>query len=197
MGYVPANEIQVLAFEEFSGNKLIGTRHSLMLGGLEARYSWDSPYCPEGYRALGNALFVRILSSLTDPETIGCELHVSQTGVTTGYCTEKGNWYYPGDHNHVLFAVVFPEGCGAEDFNFSYFGVKAIGDRLAVIFLLPHRETLRVQWRTFRSPIPLESQIEFLNMRLDERQEPARWYDLRPDDGYNPAIAIETILLGL
>jgi hypothetical protein len=103
MGYVSANEIQVLVFDELCNNKLVGTRHSLVLGDQRARYTWDSTYCPEGYQALGNALFVKILTPPSiQPERMGSVLHVSEEGVTRWiYEPEKGECVFIKDHGEL------------------------------------------------------------------------------------------------
>jgi len=201
MGIAPANDIQVLVFDEFSGDRLIGNRFSLILDAYKLQYTWTSTYCPDGYVALGNALFVKALPGLWgQPETppphiMNCVLHPSPNGVARWTYRPGGDAQF-GGASPVLCVLVFPHGCGADDFNFMHFGVKDVDGRLAVIFLLPHREEIKLRWRIYRTDLPLSHQIEKLTAASDAREEQT------PDslvrlEGRNPKISneIETLLL--
>jgi hypothetical protein len=203
MGQVAADDIQVLVFDEFSNSKLIGTRSSLLLHAYQAQYSWSSASCPEGYGALGNALFVKVLIGMSgrpqpipQPETADVTLHVSPNGAT------RWNFQPWGDEDFgirpVLCAMVFPLGCGADDFNFIHFGVKELDGRLAIIFLLPPSKMIQVRWRTYTTELPIGHQIERLYAVSDQRD--GEWGLMSGrfrKEEKNPPVAkeIETILL--
>ena len=181
MGGVPGDEVQVLDFRQFAEAQLIGDRYELIADrekNQKLRYSFDSEQAPKGYRSLADALFVADASgrTLAVSPVAGMRLNVGRDGMTEFVYHLEGT--YDGTRSTMLCALVFPHGYAGDQFSVGPINVKAVGGRLAVLFVLDGKDgEIRFTWRTFKSEADVNTDVKRVFDAMTQRHAPRPMMD--------------------